>query len=119
MRFNIYRYNPEKDSKPYTQDYVLDDIEPGMMLLAALLKIKDEQDCYCPKNEIDLERPVCQNDLLRCLAASFNLDQEQIAEDAVDHEWDGEHGDLVLRQVGSEECIQAVRDNRDRQDDHD
>lgn len=44
MRFNIYRYNPEIDSKPYTQDYELEDIEPGMMLLAALLKLKDQDE---------------------------------------------------------------------------
>jgi succinate dehydrogenase / fumarate reductase iron-sulfur subunit len=44
MKFKIYRYNPEIDSEPYVQEYVLDDIEPGMMLLAALLRIKDEQD---------------------------------------------------------------------------
>jgi len=44
MKFKIYRFNPETDAKPYTQDYVLDDIEPGTMLLAALLRIKDEQD---------------------------------------------------------------------------
>lgn len=44
MKFKIYRYNPEIDSEPYVQEYVLDDITPGMMLLAALLRIKDEQD---------------------------------------------------------------------------
>lgn len=44
MKFNIYRYNPETDKKPYVQDYELDDVEPGTMLLAALLRIKDEQD---------------------------------------------------------------------------
>ena len=44
MKFKIYRYNPEVDAKPYMQDYELEDIEPGMMLLAALLRIKDEQD---------------------------------------------------------------------------
>jgi len=44
MKFKIYRFNPETDSKPYMQDFVLDNIEPGMMLLAALLRIKDEQD---------------------------------------------------------------------------
>jgi len=44
MKFKIYRYNPDKDARPYMQEYELDDIEPGMMLLAALLKIKDEQD---------------------------------------------------------------------------
>jgi len=40
MRFSIYRYNPEQDSSPYMQDYVLDQIEPGMMVLDALKKLK-------------------------------------------------------------------------------
>jgi len=44
MKFSIYRYNPETDSKPSMREYELDGIEPGMMLLAALLRIKDEQD---------------------------------------------------------------------------
>jgi succinate dehydrogenase / fumarate reductase iron-sulfur subunit len=44
MKFKIYRYNPEKDAKPYVQDYTLSDVEPGTMLLTALLRIKDEQD---------------------------------------------------------------------------
>ena len=43
MKFRIYRFNPEVDEQPYTQDYEVE-VEPGMMLLAALLKIKDEQD---------------------------------------------------------------------------
>ena len=42
MRFNIYRYNPEEDKAPYMQDYELDDISPGMMLLDALLLIKEQ-----------------------------------------------------------------------------
>ena len=44
MKFKIYRFNPETDSKPYEQTFTLENIEPGMMLLAALLRIKDEQD---------------------------------------------------------------------------
>ncbi len=44
MKFNIYRYNPEADKKPYVKEYELDNVEPGTMLLAALLRIKDEQD---------------------------------------------------------------------------
>ena len=44
MKFKIYRFNPETDSKPYMQEFVLENIEPGTMLLAVLLKIKDEQD---------------------------------------------------------------------------
>lgn len=45
MRFKIYRYNPETDKEPYMQDYALDDvrdIRPGMMLLDALLLIKEQ-----------------------------------------------------------------------------
>lgn len=42
MIFNIYRYNPEVDAKPYFKDYELTDLEPGTMLLDALLKIKEQ-----------------------------------------------------------------------------
>ena len=40
VRFSIYRYNPEQDASPYMQEYVLDQIEPGMMVLDALKKLK-------------------------------------------------------------------------------
>ncbi len=44
MRFSIYRFDPDKDAKPYMQDFDLpdQDIEQGMMLLAALLKLKEQ-----------------------------------------------------------------------------
>ncbi|MCW9012916.1 MAG: succinate dehydrogenase iron-sulfur subunit [Gammaproteobacteria bacterium] len=42
MRFRIYRYNPEADKKPYMQDYELHEISQGMMLLDALLLIKEQ-----------------------------------------------------------------------------
>ncbi|MGB5454701.1 MAG: succinate dehydrogenase iron-sulfur subunit [Gammaproteobacteria bacterium] len=44
MKFRIYRYNPDVDKKPYMQDYELTEMEHGMMLLDALLKIKDTLD---------------------------------------------------------------------------
>ena len=44
MRFSIYRYNPETDREPYMQDYRLDEIEPGMMLLDALLRLKSQDE---------------------------------------------------------------------------
>ncbi len=44
MRFTLYRFNPETDSKPYMKDYDLLNIEPGLMLRDALLRIKNEQD---------------------------------------------------------------------------
>jgi succinate dehydrogenase / fumarate reductase iron-sulfur subunit len=44
MRFSIYRYNPEADREPYMQDYTLDEIGPGMMLLDALLRIKAQDE---------------------------------------------------------------------------
>lgn len=45
MKFSIFRFNPEVDKKPYMQDYELDinNID-GVMLLSALLAIKDTQD---------------------------------------------------------------------------
>ena len=42
MRFSIYRYNPEDNKKPYMQDYELAEIAPGMMLLDALLLLKEQ-----------------------------------------------------------------------------
>lgn len=40
--FNIYRFNPETDKKPYVQHYELKDIDPEMMLLEALLTVKKQ-----------------------------------------------------------------------------
>lgn len=42
MKFNIYRYNPETDKKPYIQNYELKDVNPEMMLLDALLTLKKQ-----------------------------------------------------------------------------
>lgn len=42
MRFSIYRYNPETDQKPYMKDYELEDVSSDMMLLDALLLIKEQ-----------------------------------------------------------------------------
>ena len=44
MRFRIYRYDPEAEAAPFMQDFVLDAIQPGMMLRDALLRLKAEQD---------------------------------------------------------------------------
>lgn len=44
MKFKIYRYNPEVDKKPYMKTYELDGISNGMMLLEALLKIKEKDE---------------------------------------------------------------------------
>ena len=42
MRFSIYRYNPETDKKPYMKDYDLDNVSSDMMLLDALLLLKEQ-----------------------------------------------------------------------------
>jgi len=42
MKFNIYRYNPDIDKKPYVQSYELKDVNPEMMLLDALLALKKQ-----------------------------------------------------------------------------
>lgn len=44
MKFEVYRYDPEGDGKPFMQRFKLDGIEPGMMLRDALLRFKTEQD---------------------------------------------------------------------------
>ena len=44
MRFSIYRFNPETDSKPYMQDYALDIAPEGKMLLDAILMIKEQDE---------------------------------------------------------------------------
>ena len=44
MRFSIYRYNPETDNEPRMQGFELMDLAPGMMLLDALLKIKQQDE---------------------------------------------------------------------------
>lgn len=41
MKFTIYRYNPETDAKPYMQDYELPDDSESIMLLDALLLLKE------------------------------------------------------------------------------
>jgi len=42
MQFNIYRYNPETDQEPFVQLYELPEARPEMMLLEALLLIKEK-----------------------------------------------------------------------------
>jgi len=44
VRFSVYRYNPEQDQAPYMQDYVLDDVSPGMMVLDGLKQIKAQDE---------------------------------------------------------------------------
>lgn len=45
MRFSIFRFDPDKDHKPYMQDYEVDIEQTGMvMVLDALLAIKSKQD---------------------------------------------------------------------------
>lgn len=44
IKFSIYRYNPEKDAKPYFQDYEVEAGDHDKKLLNVLVKIKDELD---------------------------------------------------------------------------
>jgi succinate dehydrogenase iron-sulfur subunit len=44
MRFSIYRYNPETDAKPRIQDYELPDGCGAVMLLDALLLLRQQDD---------------------------------------------------------------------------
>ena len=44
MKFKIYRWDPEKNEKPYDKVYTVDLNHCGPMILDALIKIKNEQD---------------------------------------------------------------------------
>jgi succinate dehydrogenase / fumarate reductase, iron-sulfur subunit len=44
MKFRIYRYDPDKDSAPYMQDYDIELQESDRMLLDALVRIKSIDD---------------------------------------------------------------------------
>lgn len=44
MKFSIYRYNPEKDEKPYMQDYDVELQPTDRMLLDAIIRIKETDD---------------------------------------------------------------------------
>ena len=46
MRFSIYRYNPEKDAKPYMKDYDVQLEHSDRMLLDALVKVKAQDDSF-------------------------------------------------------------------------
>jgi succinate dehydrogenase / fumarate reductase iron-sulfur subunit len=44
MRFSVYRYNPEQDSKPYMQDYDIALQPSDRMLLDAIVRLKEADD---------------------------------------------------------------------------
>ena len=44
MKFSIYRYDPDKDEKPYMRDYDVQLASTDKMLLDALLRIKSIDD---------------------------------------------------------------------------
>ena len=44
MKFSIYRYDPDKDAKPYMQDLEVELLPTDKMLLDALMRIKSDSD---------------------------------------------------------------------------
>ena len=44
MKFRVYRYDPDKDEKPYMQDYDIELASTDKMLLDALIRIKSLDD---------------------------------------------------------------------------
>ena len=46
MRFSIYRYNPDKDAKPYMQEYDVPLEQSDRMLHDALVKLKAQDDSF-------------------------------------------------------------------------
>ena len=62
MRFSVYRFNPETDSKPYMQDFELD-IEAGdKMLLDAILLLKAQDETISLRRSC--REGVCGSDAL-------------------------------------------------------
>ena len=62
MRFSIYRYDPDKDAKPYMQDYDIQ-LEPSdCMLLDALLCIKAQDDSLSLRRSY--RKGVCGSDAM-------------------------------------------------------
>ena len=46
MRFSIYRYDPDKDERPYMKDYEVALEQSDRMLLDALVKVKAQDDSF-------------------------------------------------------------------------
>ena len=44
IKFSIYRYDPDKDAKPYMQDLEVELLPTDKMLLDALMRIKQSAD---------------------------------------------------------------------------
>jgi len=44
MRLSIFRYDPERDPKPYMQDFQVAPAPTDRMLLDLILRVRDEQD---------------------------------------------------------------------------
>ena len=44
MKFSIFRFDPDKDKKPYMQDYDIELLPTDRMLLDVILRIKMQDD---------------------------------------------------------------------------
>ncbi|MDP3281121.1 MAG: succinate dehydrogenase iron-sulfur subunit [Nitrosomonas sp.] len=62
MKFSIYRYDPDKDEKPYMQDYDIQLAATDKMLLDALLRIKSIDDSLSLRRSC--REGVCGSDAL-------------------------------------------------------
>ena len=49
---------------------------------------------------VDLERSIGQQHFLRLTTVVFHLQQVEVAKDAIDHKWDGQHHHVIGGQVG-------------------
>ena len=81
--------------------------------------IENQEDGEPPNEDVDDEGDVGEDNLFRGLAVALDLDEVEVAEDAVDDEGDGEHHDVVLREVGGKRGVEAVGHDGDGQDDGD
>jgi len=81
-------------------------------------QVENAQDAQRPEQNGQLEGPVGKGDIFGSSALT-DLNQVEIPENAVQHEGDGEHHDVVFRQVGGRKGVQGVGHDRCPGDDTD
>ena len=64
MKLSISRYNPERDKKPYLQDYEIELFATDHMLLDVLLRIKAQDNTLSFRKSC--REGVCGSDASRC-----------------------------------------------------
>ena len=62
MKISIYRFDPDKNKKPYIQDYEIDRVSTDIMLLDLLIKIKAQDESLSMR--MSCREGVCGSDAM-------------------------------------------------------